>query len=85
MFLGQLGFEVMFDVEFASTSQGLPYDFSSVMHFQHNAFALPHKSTLKPLSLRTPNEELGSSITGTEFDFLHINLLYCQGNAVCLD
>ena len=81
---GLLGFEKMFEVEFTSTTQGLPYDFSSIVHFQHYLFAYPHQSTLEPLCLRIPKEELGSSVTGTEFDFLHINLLYCQGNVVCL-
>ena len=80
-----LGFDGMFDVEFTSTNQGLPYDFSSIMHFQHNAFAYPNQSTLEPLSGEIPKEELGRSVTGTEFDFLHINLLYCQGNVVCLN
>ena len=75
----------MFDVEYTSTTQELPYDFSSTMHFQHDAFAYPNQSTLEPLSLRIAKKDLGSSVTGTEFDFLHINLLYCQGIVVCLD
>ena len=73
----------MFDVDFTSTNQGLPYDITSVMHFEHNVFACPNQSTLEPLSLMIAKKELGSSVTGTEFDFLHINLLYCQGNQEC--
>ena len=72
----------MFNVEFSSTTQGLPYDFNSTMHFQHNAFALPDKSTLEPRTLTIPKTDLGCSATGTELDFLHINLLYCGGNVV---
>ena len=82
---GLLGFEGLFDVEFTSTSQGLPYDFSSIMHFRHSAFAYPNQSTLEPLSLRIAKEDLGSCAAGTDFDFLHVNLLYCQGNVVCLN
>ena len=75
----------MFDVEFFSTTQKLPYDFSSIMHFKHNAFAYPRQSTLEPLNHTIPKKKLGNSVTGTNFDFLHINLLYCKGNVNEMD
>ena len=75
----------MFDLEFASTTQRLPYDLSSIMHFQHNAFGYPHQSTLEPVNHTIPKKQLGISVTGTDLDFLHINLLYCEGNVLFLD
>ena len=51
------------------------------MHFRHNAFSreMSQKSTVFPCNQTIPRNKLGSSYTGTELDFLHINLLYCGG------
>ena len=76
-----LGFENNFLIERRSTSQGLPYDFSSIMHFRHNAFSCDSdkKSTLVPHNLTISRILLGISEKGTDLDFLHLNLLYCGG------
>ena len=75
-----VGFEVNFDPVKDSTSQGLPYDFSSIMHFRHNAFSYHrHKSTVVSQTRTIPKAKIGNSDTGTEFDYLHINILYCGG------
>ena len=63
-----------------SASQGVPYDFSSIMHVRHNAFSCDyHKSTIIPRNRTIPNTILGSSATATDLDYLHLNLLYCGG------
>ena len=67
-------------IQSRSTSQELPYDFRSIMHFRHNAFSrVPCTSTLVPRSRRIPKTILGSWTTPTDLDFLHLNLLYCGG------
>ena len=75
----------MFETENRSSSQGLPYDFSSIMHFLHNAFSRnPHKSTIVPHSGAIPKTLLGYSAKGSDLDFLHLNILYCGGMDVKL-
>ena len=75
-----VGFVKNFWIQFKSTSQGVPYDFSSIMHFRHNAFSLARsKSTVVPRNRIIPKTKLGSSATATDLDFLHVNLLYCGG------
>ena len=75
-----LGFEDKFWIQSKSTSQGLPYDFSSIMHFRHNAFSrIPYKSTVVPRNRTVPKTILGSSSSATDIDFRHLNLLYCGG------
>ena len=77
----RIGYDQHFVVQDGATSQELPYDYSSIMHFRHNAFSRPmcQKSTVLPSNQCIPKKKLGSSYTGTELDFLHINLLYCGG------
>ena len=73
-------FKGNFWIENRTTSQGLPYDFSSIMHFRHLAFSRDgHKSTIIPRSRTISKTFLGSSATPTDLDFLHLNLLYCGG------
>ena len=75
------GYGGNFGVLGGTTTQGLPYDFNSIMHLRHNVFSCEkrYRSTVLPRNLTIPNRMLGISRTGTSFDFLHINLLYCQG------
>ena len=75
-----VGFGEKFRIQSKLTSQGLPYDFSSIMHFRHNAFSRTgFKSTVVPRNRTIPKSVLGSSVTATYLDFLHVNLLYCGG------
>ena len=77
---GYVGFEKNFRTESDSISQGLPYDFSSIMHFRHNAFSRSsYKSTVVPLNNTINITLLGSSSTGTDLDFLQLNIVYCGG------
>ena len=73
-------YEGNFHVQENSTTQQLPYDFESIMHFQHNAFSInPSKSTLIPISPGVSFNQMGTSKNGTTLDFLHVKLLYCGG------
>ena len=73
-------YERTFSIEEDSTAQGLPYDFESNMHFQHNVFSISEQiPTIIPLSARLPSRSLGVSKTGTYLDFLHVKILYCGG------
>ena len=79
-----VGYAKNFDILGGTTFQGVPYDFRSIMHIRHNAFSneIHCTSTVVPCNLTIPSSELGNSYIGTDFDFLHINLLYCQGMGV---
>ena len=75
-----VGFGDKFWIQSRSSSQGVPYDFSSIMHFRHNAFSFDRdESTVVPCNRAIPKSILGSSATATDLDYLHINLLYCGG------
>ena len=76
-------YEINFHVQENSTSQGLPYDFESIMHFRHNAFSNSRqKSTIFPQNLSFPSNRFGISNVGTSLDFLHVNILYCGGKVI---
>lgn len=70
-----------------STSQGLPYDFESIMHFHDTAFTRKYfQSTIVPLNpIKIQPHTLGSSEHPTAFDYLHINLLYCKGTIMIIN
>ena len=75
-----VGFGGKFFIRNKSTSQGLPYDFSSIMHFRHDAFSRAlNESTVVTRNHTIPKTILGGSTDATDLDFLHINLLYCGG------
>ena len=79
-FVAFVGYDEVFQIESRSTSQGLPYDYGSIMHFRHNAFSRDQiESTVVPHSRTISKTILGSSATATDLDFLHLNLLYCGG------
>ena len=69
-----------FAVENNATSQKLPYDFRSLMHFRRDAFARKKGlTTIFPRNRSINPGMLGKGGSGTELDFLHVNLLYCGG------
>lgn len=60
------------------TTQGVPYDYHSIMH-NSCLFASKNGSpTLLPLVSMDTNE-VGVAKLPSEYDYLHINLLYCGG------
>ena len=59
-----------------STTQGLPYDYKSVMHYRPTSYTFP---TISPIDYKISIYMLGASDVPTSTDYLHINLLYCRG------
>ena len=72
-----IGFEGEFGIlkENVST-QGLKYDYQSVMHFNSRVFGMQTFSTI--VCLKYPGC-LGHPSHPTFHDFLHLKLTYCQG------
>ena len=60
-----------------TTDQGLPYDFGSIMHYASTDQSSNGKPTF--LLLNNVSKPIGTTTTATYYDYLHINLLYCQG------
>lgn len=61
------------------TTQSIPYDYYSIMHFPFNAYSEMGQMTIdsknhyyEPFMFQTFDEP-------DAFDFLHVNLLYCKG------
>ena len=71
-----------FDLNYMSTTQNLPYDYKSIMHFSAYKYSRNGKPTLQPLDKSIPESDLGISDTPTELDYLHINLLYGEGKSI---
>ena len=79
-------FDVNFQVQKNSTTQQLPYDFESIMHFRHNAFSKDlRQSTIIAVNSSISPNQLGASKLGTSLDFLHLNILYCGGGLLLVD
>lgn len=65
-----------------STTQNLPYDYKSVMHFKCDDLdSRRGLNTLARISTnrKRPETLIRVSDTPTQLDYLHINLLYCGG------
>ena len=72
-----IGFEREFDILKDNVStQGLEYDYQSVMHFNSRVFGMYSFNTI--VSLKNPGH-LGHASHPTFHDFLHLKLIYCQG------
>ena len=66
--------------EYTLYSQQLPYQYDSIMHFTAYQHSLNDQPTIEPLNMDIPSEFLGSRNEASFWDYLHINLLYCDGN-----
>ena len=65
-----------------SSTQGLPYDYTSSMHFSHDQFA--RNTSASVISAFDPGiypESLGHGDFPTPLDYLHIIFLYCNGGS----
>lgn len=72
------GREDNFETELITDTQGIPYDYKSFMHYFFLAFTENGWPTIT--SLRPDIDRLYSRrVRPTEYDFLHINLTYCDG------
>ena len=60
-----------------ATTQGLPYDYMSVMHFTATQFSVNGNATLQ---LQTTKEtHMGARDYPDYLDYFHVILLYCEG------
>ena len=60
-----------------AVTQGLPYDFHSIMQFKHNAGSKNGQSTMIPVNDSIPKEMLGQSNDPSQQDYLDVMLTYC--------
>ena len=75
------GVESNFDVvsmAFATT-QGIEYDFTSLMHYDAYAFTRNGHPTIEPLDSSISLNSLGQREGLSTRDLQHINTLYCGG------
>ena len=76
---------VNFIVSHRHISQGIPYDYLSIMHYKAYAASKNRRLTIQPVNSSMSLEVLGSAPSPTSFDYLHINLAYCEGEtASCI-
>ena len=77
------GSEHNFEINPLTSTQGLPYDYKSIMHYRCTAFRRKDFNgfSIIPVNSSIPPDLLGSAIEPTEYDFLHINLMYCGGKS----
>ena len=64
--------------EYYST-QNIPYNYKSLMHYQAYAGSTNDKPTIEPLDDRIPLEDLGSAKDIGEYEILHLKKWYCGG------
>lgn len=58
------------------TTQGVPYDLESIMHYGAHAFSRNGNPTIIPRN-NTPLGILGQRKGFSKLDFEHLNVLYC--------
>ena len=62
-----------------SSTQGIPYDYLSIMHFDQKQFSANNRPTFMPKNSKIPFDSPWLWDTPSYYDYLHINLLYCGG------
>ena len=75
------GGKPFFEKWFDTITHGLPYDYRSVTHHSASQFARGSQPVIDPKNRSIPAEILGSGNGQfpSEYDVLHINLVYCDG------
>ena len=71
--------------EAMSTTNDLPYDYDSIMHYDAYAFSRNDRPTIEPLDDSISLDRLGQRTHLSELDLDHIKELYCQGTASASD
>ena len=74
-----VGVESNFDVISSAfaTTQGISYDFSSLMHYSAYAFSRNGRPTIVPLDSSLSLDSLGQREDFSEGDLQHVKTLYC--------
>lgn len=61
-----------------ATTQGVEYDFSSLMHYDAYAFTRNGEPTIEPLDSSIPLDSLGQRREFSTGDLKHVKTLYCD-------
>ncbi len=81
-----LGRENNFEITTPSlvTTQAVPYDLGSVMHYGATAFSKNGEPTIVPVESSVPHSSLGqrNGLSGT--DLQHVKTLYCSGTTITI-
>ena len=65
------------------TTQGVPYDLASIMHYGAYDFSRNGQPTIVPLDSSIPLSSLGQENGFSQKDLQHINALYCNKGEYC--
>ena len=76
-FLSHVAQYKKFDIATKSTTQGLPYDFGSVMQLEYTTYSKNGLPTIIPIDESIPRRTLGKGTRPSQQDYLDINLSYC--------
>ena len=82
IFLFLLGTENNFEITNPSfvTTQGIPYDLRSIMHYSSRAFSINGQPTIVPVDPSVNERDLGQRNGLTDLDLQHVRTLYnCEG------
>lgn len=60
------------------TTQGVPYDFGSIMHYSSHAFSRNGRPTIEPKDRSVSSSTLGQRSGFSTKDLEHANTLYCS-------
>lgn len=66
------------------TTQGVPYDYDSIMHYGAYAFSRNSRPTITPLVKDFPLRRLGQRERLSTRDVEHIHTLYCKSGELCM-
>lgn len=76
-----IGTESNFDITNPSfvTTQSIPYDLGSIMHYSAFAFSNNRQATITPVDSNIPLSALGQRQGLSDMDLEHVTTLYCGG------
>ena len=60
------------------TTQGVPYDFQSLMHYGPYSFTRNGRPTIEPRDPSVSLSSLGQRNGFSQRDLTHVNVLYCE-------
>lgn len=74
------GFESNFDIlsTVFVTTQGVPYDYSSIMHYGAYAFSINNQPTIVPIQPGVTVNSIGQRTELSPNDLAHVSALYCS-------